>query len=229
MRRITLWSVAFVGIFALLVLLIRAHPSTPNSVFATALATDPTCPQPCWHGIQLGQTTVDEAYDILRADPAAFATIERPYVYFVTWQLVSLPNIKASLVHVASSPNNDVQSISFDLYNTLWSKDSQFTLADAMQLWGTPIGSSLYYCSYGDSNRAMMTVHFAGNIKVTTKALFSNWRGNPIPALVHVRPDVPLAYIQYYADSNRMVGRPSGNWRGFRDRREDSLKFTNFC
>jgi hypothetical protein len=229
MARLTLRLLLLVSVFALLITVIRRNSVTSDSVFAAYFRRDLTCPQPCWHGIQLGKTTVAEAYDLLRSEQSVFTNIERPYEYYVTWQFASLPSDKASLVHLGSHPGNEIQAVRFEIDTLAWQRKDIFTIADAIQLWGTPLSSHIFYCSYGDANRAMMKVYFEGNIQVTSTTLFNDWRGKPVPSLVHITPTVPLAHIEYYADSNNMIPRPSGKWRGFKDVREDSLNFTNLC
>ncbi|MBX3085791.1 MAG: hypothetical protein KF716_29405 [Anaerolineae bacterium] len=231
MARLTRLILLLFTIFTLLLTMIRTTAAPSDPVFAAAFQRDPTCPQPCWHGIQLGITSVDDAYKILQTDLSSFSAINRSEETYITWQLASLPHVDASLVHLFGRPGNDAQAVrfSFNISAMMWDKAKKFTLADAIHIWGTPLGSSIFYCTYGDADRAMMMIWFAGNIRATSVELFNDWRDNPVPDLVHVTPDLQLAFIEYFSDSNNMVPRPARTWNGFKDRREDSLKYYNLC
>ncbi len=54
-------------LFAVCISLIQAQPYN-SSELATTLLGDSACPQPCWHNIRPGHTTLDEALTLLAAD-----------------------------------------------------------------------------------------------------------------------------------------------------------------
>ena len=48
-----------------------ANPtSAPRSIWLKEFLQNPNCPPPCWNNITPGQTTIDEAKEILEASPA---------------------------------------------------------------------------------------------------------------------------------------------------------------
>jgi hypothetical protein len=206
-------------------MLIRVNRTPSNPTFAI-LAPDPKCPQPCWRGIQLGVTTLDEAYTTLRADQASITEVAQPYEHIVNWRLPFLPSVAPSLMHWFGRPGNDVQAIRFDV--NPFSKN-EFKLADAIFLWGTPRAMSVYYCAGADAYHAVVDVFFTGNVQVRTVELFNDWQGRPVPSEVRPTPDLLLVMVRYYSDSNDMIMRLPPNWRGFRHLEENTLGFASMC
>src|SRR5262245_61118383 len=77
--RAIVWFMGLFFSFVILVILVRsiglANASTQP--IEDAAKPDPTCPQPCWHGITIGQTSVDEAVSILQANYPYFSHVTR--------------------------------------------------------------------------------------------------------------------------------------------------------
>src|SRR5689334_8090131 len=76
MRRLTFTTIFLISPISLVIGLSRGlsqQNAPPNArLFATG-----NCAQPCWHGIQPGKTTLNEAEAILRADMASVTAVGR--------------------------------------------------------------------------------------------------------------------------------------------------------
>lgn len=212
MARLTRWILLLGSIFALLLTMIRVTAAPPDRTFAV-FQRDPNCLQPCWHGIQLGTTTIDEAYTILRADRALITVNKRIRNEHIDWQLASLPAVDASLDTVGNL-HNIILSVEFDIKSAV---PQRFTLENAVQLWGAPVGALSYFCSSGGQEHLVAEVFFAGNIQVTSLDL-SDQAAIPstsIPISPKITPDLPIAVALYYGDAYPWGENHRQPWRGF--------------
>jgi hypothetical protein len=92
MKRLSWWT-SSISILLIVLILSARLVGSRNKVPGAAIFDPGNCPQPCWHGIQPGKTTLDEAEAILRADPL-FSDIrrEQPVVRFhLDWTINSNP------------------------------------------------------------------------------------------------------------------------------------------
>lgn len=227
MTRVTRLILLLFTIFALLLTMIRTTAAPSDPVFAAAFQRDPTCPQPCWHGIQLGITSVDDAYNILHKENSFVIQIERPDENSIRWEFVALPEVRASAVHLDDRPGSAVQVLQVYLYTKHWGDIEQFTIADAVRIWGAPISSEVYACPNGSSKQVRL--RFAGNIQALSYDIVGTRDSISNQSEIRIAPDLPLAFIHYSVDLNAGSVRPPRIWSGFRRWREQETKFLSAC
>jgi hypothetical protein len=194
MQRLLVWTASLTIVLCISMLSARLIGSR-NKVPGAAIFDPGDCSQPCWHGIQPGKTTLDEAEAILRADPL-FSDIrrEQPVVRFdLEWTINSNPIYGGGV----RAENNVVTKIWIMSY---WLHDG-VPLTDAMLALGSP--QSISVCS-GPSGRHA-TMIFSEKVTVNTELRST---------------DISLAYLpivqaaHYPADSDLDVY-PASAWRGF--------------
>lgn len=226
LRRLSIGLMIPIVTLTSLMVLIRWGGGTRTIPLVEVIGPDPTCAQPCWHGIQVGRTTIDEAQTILQSDTSLIKKLERPYPQDenLAWNLASPSLLAASATHLYGRFGHEVQAIRFNLPFR-----GAFRLGDAIAIWGEPVGAWVYYCSGADADHVIVDVYFKGNFQVRTVELFNNWRGKPIPSDIRITPDLPLVMLRYYSDSNDMIWQRFPAWNGFKQWHEDELGHTSMC
>lgn len=197
MQRLLLWTASLTIVLIVSMLSARLIGSR-NKIPGAAIFDPGDCPQPCWHGIQPGKTTLDEAEAILRADPL-FSDIrrEQPVVRFdLDWTINSNPIYFGGI----RAENNVVTKIWIMSY---WLHDG-VPLTDAMLALGSP--QSISVCD-GVSGRHA-TMKFAEKVTLYTELRSTNI------ALDYL----PIVQSAHYTSDKEPNLHPLSGWRGFSDR-----------
>lgn len=198
MRRLLTFIVALVAILVALMLWSRSRSTINTSPLAAVLRPDSTCPQPCWHGIRLGRTTLDEAEALLRNEPVSFTGLEWFEAQMrLGW--IMPEGAGAYAYHWPNEPGRDVQLIGFRLAH-----EAHFRLADALALWGEPVGVTYDTCP--NTSPSFLFVGFQGNVSVSV--VFNI----PAGTFPRITPDLPIATVDYRSVSLTYRSR----WKGFR-------------
>jgi hypothetical protein len=177
---------------------------------ASMRAFDPgDCAQPCWHGIQPGKTTLDQAEAFLRADNRLLVTSSiitgassRQRV-IICWHA---PSKSGCATGPADSPDRFVDDLVFD--------DPNLTLEEAIMLFGEPIGIRLLPRT--DTSDAI--VYFNGNVEVWIYMIDSAYWSEPRSFAPSMRSS-RVIYESPFGAKCRLYP-----WRGFRPPARDSWK-----
>lgn len=204
MRRLVLSTVCMIAILALLMAGARivGNPKrTPESVLF-----DPgNCLQPCWHSIQLGKTTLDQAEAILRADPEFITDVQRetPVVRCaLSWTMQSKPIYYGCL--------HSLNGVISELWLESWWIHDGRPLSDALIALGSPITVNL--CRgmgyYG-------TMYVSRDIRLSLQFYSPLYMALPIPG---DDSSVIVPFILYEQPDASAAHRPTGyRWRGFEE------------
>jgi hypothetical protein len=138
-RLICRFTIASIVLILLLIITARAVGST-NKPPALAMLDPGNCPQPCWHGIQPGVTTMKQAHTILNNDPTLI-DIRTPKEFGGCWRSIS-PAL--AIVCIGSGDNIGLKGLTY--YVSQWPSQNSMQLGDAINLLGEPI--STYSCPY---------------------------------------------------------------------------------
>jgi hypothetical protein len=161
-RRLLKLAMTFDLVF-LITIATAVNSGRQNEWSASMRAFDPgECAKTCWHGIQPGTTTFEQAEALMRADEKFRIRTEisdSPYVQptvQLCWQLVSNPAWKgcASTAPGRVSRDSLIEVISFDY--------PDLRLGEAILIFGKPVGMRLI--ARIDTMDAI--VYFNGNIEV---------------------------------------------------------------
>ena len=166
----------------------------------------------CWHGIQPGTESINEAKVHLALDPT-IAELDQPYSYMISWILPNTP-LEVDALHWPGTPGEEVQMIDF---NFKYNRNSiLFRLSDAIALWGQPVSELRYICTGADAHHAMVAVYFNGNIRVETVELYNDWMGTQPPVNLHITPSLEVASVRFSVNSYALVENSGGIWPGFK-------------
>jgi hypothetical protein len=209
-RRVTLVSII---LFAVLIIIARVIGSG-NKPPALAMLDPGNCPQPCWHGIQPGITTVGKAVEGLSSDvdfdSTALTTNSgrlRP-----CWRTASYGIWRVCIENVEQLSD----SVSFI---NLWPSQDGIRLGDAINVLGDPL--SIYSCPANAGLRLDVSSQytwsvflvFRGSIRVTAYKSFDlSTDKYEIPK---VSPYMMIRDFSYYPDQNFEAGAVYQTWRGF--------------
>jgi hypothetical protein len=215
-----------IAFFACLIGLVRITIHTlPANPALTLLSPDPTCPQPCWHGIQLGKTTVDEAQAHLLNDKVLASTVTRRDALTLNW---SIPP-GAIYPSQAWSPleQSQIQDIVLGVPPT-----THLRLGDAIALWGDPTHANVERCNGGDAYHGQAHLDFQGNIEVMIE-FYAAW-DQPEPPGVQLSPETPIAEIHYFLDPSRRFWYRDPTYSGFtftgfRYWTQDQMGYSSMC
>ncbi len=161
-------------------------------------------PEPCWHGIQPGVTTIEQAKAILSADRALVADLG--FYFDNCWYFVPFPSWKICLgpLHGFSS---DVITY---VYVRFESAPEAPRLGDMLPLFGEPVASKLCWYRFGvgvNNSRSFVGADVYFENGVYTGA-YDPQQPNS------TRPDPNMAlFLVTYAHRDRRPDLPF--WRGF--------------
>jgi hypothetical protein len=162
----------------------------------TAAAVDPgTCAQPCWRGVHLTSTTVQEAAALLRNDLAVRVT--REDAYSVCWESVAGPfegGCAYSWRGIGS--RRDLVEVL-----NLFPRAGQFRLGDAVRAFGPPYAYILP-CREANGN-----VYFDGNIIAVMDTSHTRYG-----------PESQVSYLSYVTTSAPWYAYSVPGWHGFNGR-----------
>jgi hypothetical protein len=150
-------------------------------------------PQPCWHGMHIGVTTVDEAVKLLSADETIRLSDYDPSDNFVCWRWNNQWRNKRFGA-------DGCYSLAPDSYYTLnlFYMDNPLRLSDVFLLIGKPVSS--YLClNYHDG------LIYSDSM---TLRVF-------VPDNQRINPELAVVQIGYYAPNSTTRHMLNFGWRGF--------------
>jgi len=147
--------------FAFAATLVSYHggnATRPPSPYAAIFRLDaPGCPILCWHGVRVGETSLDEAEALLRGDPAV-QSVERISERKTRW--VTTDALNLSFYAAESETEGWIDEIQVYLpYRS-------FDLVEGFNLWGRPVGVHLMRCEGANAFSADAEVYFAGGVRL---------------------------------------------------------------
>jgi hypothetical protein len=138
-------------------------------------------PQPCWHNIYPGKTTMAEALEIIQADSQLQITSSRDRV--ITCERVGFGFYAGAYFQSSSRQLGTVTDIF--AYET---HEYELHMKDAVTIYGTPL--SLYYSFGAGPKTDGIYVRFSSNVVACVYDL-----DNPTTGLIY--PDSSIAQIHY--------------------------------
>jgi hypothetical protein len=154
------------------------------------------CAQTCWHGIEIGRTTIAEARHILSADPTIVLLGNGDYGCQLKWRMV-IEGI-TWYAHVCSpgyGDNGDVVS-RIELSATNNQSKGNFMVADSLSLFGEPISVGCDTVLQGPGPATLFTfVSFESGVVATASQYL------PYEGFLY-NPTIPVVWIQYGSHSN---------------------------
>jgi hypothetical protein len=198
------FTIASIVVLALLIVAARAIGST-NTPPALAMLDPGDCPQPCWHGIRPGVTTVEEAKAILNATsiPSAIGYLD--------------PNIGCWKVSSANNtfwlvcPGKPVVS-NFIPDLELWPPEDTLRLGEVVSYYGKPIKTmSLDFdmgldATVGHKQYKAVVLELESNVKVVAYTKNLNDQ--------RIDPKMVIYQLTLFA-GNVPFGCHLRNWHGF--------------
>jgi hypothetical protein len=185
----------------------------------------PDCPVFCWHGIQVGETPLDEAEALARHDPA-FTAVERVYDHVLVWETTGEAQFFASAYHLSDYADNRI-----DFLTVQPKTGTSFTVLDALLTWGKPLGLDVLLCSGADSSHGEIKIYFNDSIRISVEdlGLFDYAHATDTPE-IRLEPTDPVAFIRFYSPSDRLTSTGTHKpWEGFRGWQRSEAGFTNIC
>ncbi len=114
-------------------------------------------PQPCWHNISPGKTTLDEAIAIIQADPTLeLFHADVPNGRIFMWERTSNPQAGGMISYTI--PKDKELALIGSLYVSE-APEHELCLKDAISIYGNPI-----FVSYVISRHGGIFVDFSGNV-----------------------------------------------------------------
>ncbi|MCC7209197.1 MAG: hypothetical protein IT323_17930 [Anaerolineae bacterium] len=191
-RRVALLAL----LMAALLFAVRLLGSAAQADAAPAALDPGACTQPCWRGLHVNATTVQEAAAQLRADPAISVT--REDAYSVCWDALGGP-FERGCAHSwrgIGAPNDKIQIMN------LFTRGGQFRLGDAVRAFGPPYAYILP-CREANGN-----VYFQGNIIAVMDTSYTRYG-----------PESLVSYLSYVTTSAPWYAYEGAEWHGFDGRR----------
>jgi hypothetical protein len=202
------FTVASIVVVALLIATARAIGSTHKPP-ALAILDPGDCPQPCWHGIRPGVTTVAEATAILTAD-SNVGLYKVSDEASVCWN-VSQTFIVGCLWTTSSSTRPITNMI-------IWFPQDALRLGDIVNLLGLP--RTIQACPYItdvkttlQGQQRAVRPEFTTNVGIVAYAPVEPYRNKKSPTA----DPFMIGYYLYYWSPVSTVDKPNvQTWRGFR-------------
>ncbi len=184
---------ALIWIFSVLLAGVRIVGGTAQSPVLAVLDSG-SCAQPCWHGIRLGQTTLDQARAVLQA--AGIPGLIASESTRLCWHL-SFGGAWRACIQQPRLSDSSVRSLS------LTSMGGTLRLGDAILLFGEPVNPVVCWTN----GRVAAYVPFHHNIVVRASA--------PLGERAVFDQNMIIDTIYYYApDALSYDGSPA-HWEGF--------------
>jgi hypothetical protein len=226
------------AIFLVLVWNIPAHPPVAHAPYVQISATpDLTpsltphlkklmdsfglaeCSQHCWHGIQLGKTTLAEAKAILGADPRV-TLLDGDKDCAIIWQTeVETVMWRGKICGRNWQLTDTVTWLDLDAAGSV---DTHFTFLDAITIFAAPTGASCRSISphYGSGTYTASLLFKSG-----TQVAFIHTL--PYGSLLF-GPQMPISWIRYSSLDEQHYYRPD-SWQGFTSERFDLPESRKRC
>lgn len=190
-------------VIAIVILLAMRRAAAPSE--AVRLLAPGNCTQPCWHGIQPGKTTLDQAEAILRAD-RTLALETNSYSdpfgklhYQLCWSRTVAPRWEGCASRRGSSNAND------PIDDIVLIPDIR--LGEAVQVLGKPTGIQLLL----GTDTIDADVYFRGSIRVDAGMIYSAM----MPSYVYqLTPYKQITRVTYFRPEQQPRCKPHP-WRGF--------------
>ncbi len=211
MRRLLLWTAIGIGSMALALAGVRVVGALTRTGAAAMLDAGP-CAQPCWHGIQPGQTTFEDAQTLLRGRTdvldVAYSTVDS----HLHWITATEPPWRGRGFRWSAAGGGAVDFILME------PPPDVMRLGDAVAIFGAPVVSTL--CWRFDNNQPNLAgklprpflgahVYFNGDVEVLAY--------NPTrPTERRFDPDMVVWSVTYnYPDQEPPYRFDAPIWRGF--------------
>lgn len=140
MRKLLTGTMGFILLLVALIVFVQTVSRLLRSGgVAARIITADICPQPCWHGIQPGSTTITNAYELLKADTALVDNINLgppgrgvPPEQILCWSIVASPRWRGCIGRnlTNAGPVNLIE---------LSPPANVFTLGQAIALFDEPV------------------------------------------------------------------------------------------
>jgi hypothetical protein len=215
-------------IITLFIIAIIYLPSSPKSVYQEFFNPDKNdCPSLCWHGIEVGKTTLDEAFRLLQKDNTFTAINLKDWV--LTWETVEEPKFKIMALSL-STPSEEAR-ISFLRIEPDFM--ANFTVQDAISIWGEPTGLQVRVCNAPDSYHGEANIFFNHGVRITSLdlGLFGYKWATDTPE-IRLEPGNKIVQIRFFSSSDTLVGTENMlPWYGFRSwlRDDDEVGYSSMC
>jgi hypothetical protein len=153
-------------------------------------------PQPCWHRIYPGKTTMVEALDIIQADPQLQLESNRAKVF--TWRRVAGPHAAGYIETSHRHPG-----VVYGIYINE-ADEHQIRLKDAIAIYGTPL--ALHFVFGHGPGVDGIAIFFSGNVVAQVY--------DPLnPRARDVYPNTPIVQMHYWSYIYEIP--KEHPWRGF--------------
>jgi hypothetical protein len=162
-------------------------------------------PEPCWHGIQPGITTIAQARAILAADHDLAANLAT--YYDNCWYVVSIPSWKICIGPLLGEHGDVIDYV----YLRFESAQEAPHLGDVLTLFGEPVGSKLCWYRFGVGNNRS----FIGADVYFENGLYVGAYNAHEPDSFRLDPNRTVFLVSY---ARRYRPRIPG-WRGFVEQR----------
>jgi hypothetical protein len=174
-----------------------------------AIKPDPTCTQPCWHGITIGESKFADVQSILLADHEFFSGVSRDPAPSDDEIYAGIPSAQIPVKITGSGNPKIVDEIVIDIEGQI----SRMTIGGAISQFGMPQWYDLKICGGGEQRWVEMEIGFKGNIEVFTDRLDQyDSQYKPLP-LISITPQTLLYRIIFKPASEN---RNNPKWEGFR-------------
>ncbi len=170
------------------------------------------CEQPCWHGIQPGRTTIEEAEEALRSAAPVISDVNRTQLNDfansrreLCWNIAATPPWRGCVVGLGErASGGPIGRLDLD---PPW---GSLQLGDALTAFGRPLTATLCLRSTGIGRTYMdAEVHFPGNVMIRAYNIHA-------PALARFDPAMTVYAIQYFRPAEEPPYRfDAPAWRGF--------------
>ena len=192
--------------------------SGPSPFAAIFPADAPDCPALCWHGIQLGETTLAEAETRLQND-TTFQRVDYMSENTLRWEYAD--DSRVSFFASLGENGDWIDQIQVYLPYQV------FTVLDAINYWGEPMGLYLLRCNGADVNYAEAEIYFEGGVRVHTTITEPVAPTTGI-AEYRLQPDDSIYMLFFFAtppiDTSFFI-----HWNEFRQWTHEVGGFSGYC
>ena len=164
-----------------------------------AMLSPGSCTQPCWHDIQPGKTSLEDAANILRNENIVKDARWPEYLYQLCWSSNTQP-VWHGCVRRSSDHHTPVRSVE------LQPPTNAVRVGDLIRLFGEPTAARL--CSFwmDMEPNIVALIYFPNNILVTAHSQHNESGLNP---------DMTVRWLYYYPAGAPLYGGRTPAWQGF--------------
>jgi hypothetical protein len=208
MIRVLVCLIVLVALFAVLITVVEAMGGLIKSPAAALMQAYRCEPQPCWHGIRPGMTTLEQARAVMDADSSFAASLgiykER------CWHVVAAPSWKACFGPLLAAGSE----LTGYVYLRFISAADAPRLGDALTVMGAPLASKVCFYRLGiepDGFRPIVGADLYFKNGVYAGAYDPRQPGN-----FHLNPNMTVFLVSYVHFESYNLNAP--RWRGFVNR-----------